>query len=66
MITYSDSTYFKDYCMYERKAICDSCNTQIGRQNCINREGIFHFEIRAMDKYKYCPYCGKPLFEEEK
>ena len=66
MIEYSDSTYFKNYHMSERNAICGNCGTRIGKQRCTNTEDVFYFEIRVMDRYKYCPYCGKPLFEEEK
>ena len=56
------------YEYYSRDAICGNCGIIIGRQTCYNyskgnkdkRE--YYFEDREKNNYKFCPYCGKPLY----
>lgn len=71
MMIYSTPKFFKGdnrrsyYDVYEREALCGSCGKSIGTQHKYEGYNDFAFEIRAIKDYKYCPYCGKPLFKEE-
>ena len=51
---------------WEREVHCSECGGHIGTQNSIESDVGYKFEIPVMKFYNNCPYCGKPLFKEEK
>lgn len=71
MMIYSTPKFIKGdnrqsyYDCYTREALCGSCGTSIGTQNKYDGYDNFSFEVRVINDYRYCPYCGKPLFKEE-
>lgn len=57
--------YNYSYDRYVRDAICSSCGTVIGEQECFpDFWEEFRFE-NEKDKYTHCPYCGHE-FKKEK
>ena len=69
MMIYSTPRFIKAgrssyYDCYEREGLCNTCGHSLGIQHKYPDWKNFRFEIREKENYKYCPYCGKPLFEE--
>ena len=71
MLVYSNSSYVPAtrgtnwYDWYTRSAICGQCGKQIDTQSSTKGEE-FYFDSREKANYKFCPYCGKPLYKKEK
>ena len=60
-VSYENHSYDR----YVRTAICKECGTTIGEQvKYPDFEKEFTFKDRDMNKYSFCPYCGKQLKEE--
>ena len=70
MLVYSKPNYHPEsratnwYSCYTRSAICGQCGEEIGAQTSL-RGDEFYFDKPEQSKYKYCPYCGQPLYKEE-
>jgi hypothetical protein len=43
---------------------CKCCGEEIGTQSS-NKGDKFYFDDRKQANYKFCPYCGQPLYKEE-
>lgn len=58
----SRATNWYDY--DERDALCNKCGETIGTQSKYKED--FYFDQREKANWKFCPYCGEPLYKEEK
>jgi hypothetical protein len=59
----SRATNWYDY--YERSAICAQCGEELGTQSSTKGDRFYFYDSEKA-KYKFCPYCGQPLYKEEK
>ena len=70
MLVYSKPRYVPEsratnwYSYYTRSAICGQCGEEIDTQTS-NKGDKFYFDVREKAQYKFCPYCGEPLYKEE-
>jgi hypothetical protein len=72
MLIYSDSFYVADngngYSLNKRDAICSKCHKVVGRQEKYDVfDTEFKFKIDDCEKkdWRFCPFCGKPLYDNK-